>query len=99
MSLVLKKYLKLVSPIVNFPLCFNTGLVGFTKSLAKEVAARGIRVNLAAPGFIVTDMTSHTREKDSTFAASIPLQRYGEPSEVAEAIRFLVESPYITGQV
>lgn len=78
---------------------FFAGLVGLTRSLAKEVASKGVRVNLVAPGLIATDMTSVMREKNSAFSESIPMQRYGDPSEVAEAVRFLVESPYLTGQV
>ncbi|XP_071395140.1 carbonyl reductase family member 4 [Centroberyx affinis] len=75
----------------------KAGLEGFTRSLAKEVASRNIRVNLLAPGFIRTDMTAGLREQDGV--RSIPLGRFGEPEEVAQAALFLLESPYITGQV
>ncbi|XP_039983998.1 carbonyl reductase family member 4 [Xiphias gladius] len=75
----------------------KAGLEGFTRSLAKEVASRNIRVNLLAPGFIRTAMTSGLREED--WARSIPLGRFGEPEEVAQAVLFLLESPYVTGQV
>ncbi|KAM3875655.1 carbonyl reductase family member 4 [Diretmus argenteus] len=75
----------------------KAGLEGFTRSLAKEVASRKIRVNLLAPGFIRTDMTAGLREEDR--APSIPLGRFGEPEEVAQAVLFLLESPYVTGQV
>ncbi|XP_041861617.1 carbonyl reductase family member 4 [Melanotaenia boesemani] len=75
----------------------KAGLEGFTRSLAKEVASRNIRVNLLAPGFIHTDMTAGLREKDG--AHSIPLGRFGTPEEAAQAVLFLLESPYITGQV
>ncbi|KAK6493913.1 carbonyl reductase family member 4 [Huso huso] len=75
----------------------KAGLVGFTRSLAKEVAGRNIRVNLVAPGFIHTDMTSGMDEEDRR--RTIPLGRFGEPKDVAHAILFLLESPYITGQV
>ncbi|XP_041647796.1 carbonyl reductase family member 4 [Cheilinus undulatus] len=75
----------------------KSGLEGFTRSLAKEVASRGIRVNLLAPGFIRTDMTSGLKEEDG--ARSIPLGRFGEPEEVAQAALFLLESSYVTGQV
>uniref|UniRef100_A0A3Q3VY21 3-ketoacyl-[acyl-carrier-protein] reductase beta subunit n=1 Tax=Mola mola TaxID=94237 RepID=A0A3Q3VY21_MOLML len=75
----------------------KAGLEGFTRSLAKEVASRDIRVNLLAPGFIRTDMTAGLREEDA--ARAIPLGRFGEPDEVAQAVLFLLESSYVTGQV
>ncbi|TNM87551.1 hypothetical protein fugu_005772 [Takifugu bimaculatus] len=75
----------------------KSGLEGFTRSLAKEVASRHIRVNLVAPGFIRTDMTAGMKDADG--APSIPLGRFGEPEDVAQAVLFLLESPYITGQV
>nr|XP_046248757.1 carbonyl reductase family member 4 isoform X1 [Scatophagus argus] len=75
----------------------KAGLEGFTRSLAKEVASRGIRVNLLAPGFIRTDMTAGLKEEDGV--RSIPLGRFGEPEEVAKAVLFLLESSYVTGQV
>jgi 3-oxoacyl-[acyl-carrier protein] reductase len=79
----------------------KAGVIGFTKSLAKEVAPYNIRVNAVAPGFIDTDMTSafgeKTREK---FLNMIPLKRFGTADEVAKTVLFLlgVESQYITGQ-
>ncbi|XP_010870454.2 carbonyl reductase family member 4 [Esox lucius] len=75
----------------------KAGLEGFTRSLAKEVASRNIRVNLLAPGFIRTDMTEGLREVEEV--RLVPLGRFGEPEEVAQAAFFLLESPYITGQV
>ncbi|XP_029002093.1 carbonyl reductase family member 4 [Betta splendens] len=75
----------------------KAGLEGFTRALAKEVASRHIRVNLLAPGFIRTDMTSGLNEQDAV--RSVPLGRFGEPEEVARAVLFLLESPYVTGQV
>ncbi|KAF7203411.1 carbonyl reductase family member 4 [Nothobranchius furzeri] len=75
----------------------KAGLEGFTRSLAKEVASRNIRVNLLAPGFVHTDMTAELRGEDG--ARSIPLGRYGMPEEVAQAALFLLESSYVTGHV
>lgn len=78
---------------------FHSGLIGFTKSLAKEVASRNVRVNMVAPGFIETDMTSNLRKQNSGIETLIPLRRYGTVHEVAETVCFLAETPYITGQV
>ncbi|KAM4738679.1 carbonyl reductase family member 4 [Anableps anableps] len=75
----------------------KAGLEGFTRSLAREVASRNIRVNLLAPGFIRTDMTAGLREEAG--ARAIPLGRFGTPEEVAQAVLFLLDSPYVTGQV
>lgn len=78
----------------------KAGVIGFTKTVAKELASRGITVNAVAPGFIETDMT-HDLKADEILKF-IPLNRYGKPEEVAEMIRFLAASPaasYITGQV
>lgn len=74
----------------------KAGLEGFTRSLAKEVASRKIRVNLLAPGFVRTDMTDAVSEDK---VRAVPLGRFGEPEEVAKAALFLLESPYVTGQV
>uniref|UniRef100_A0A6P8RAV3 3-ketoacyl-[acyl-carrier-protein] reductase beta subunit n=1 Tax=Geotrypetes seraphini TaxID=260995 RepID=A0A6P8RAV3_GEOSA len=73
------------------------GLVGFSRSLAKEVGQKKIRINVVAPGFIHTDMTSSLKEDQLN--KMIPLGRFGEASEVAQAVLFLLESPYITGHV
>ncbi|XP_001499252.2 3-oxoacyl-[acyl-carrier-protein] reductase isoform X1 [Equus caballus] len=73
------------------------GLVGFSRALAKEVARKKIRVNVVAPGFVHTDMTKDLKEDD--IKRSIPLGRFGEPIDVAHAVVFLLESPYITGHV
>ncbi|RVE73821.1 hypothetical protein OJAV_G00035160 [Oryzias javanicus] len=75
----------------------KAGLEGFTRSLAKEVASRNVRVNLLAPGFIRTDMTGGLSEEQR--ARSVPMGRFGEPQDVALAALFLLESSYITGQV
>ena len=79
----------------------KAGVIGFTKSLAKEVAPYNIRVNAVAPGFISTEMTEELGEKaKDKFLKMIPLQRFGTPDEVAKVVLFLLsdESQYITGQ-
>ncbi len=80
----------------------KAGIIGFTKSLAKEVGSRGILVNAVAPGFIDTQMTDVLKDdiKDE-IAKSIPLKRMGNPKDVANVVKFLVsdDSAYITGQV
>ncbi|NWH76606.1 CBR4 reductase, partial [Piaya cayana] len=73
----------------------KAGLVGFSHSLAKEVAKKQIRVNVVAPGFIHTEMTAHLEEDE--LKKAILLGRFGEPHEVAQAVFFLLESPYVTG--
>ena len=80
----------------------KAGVIGFSKSAAKEFASRGITVNMVAPGFIDTDMTSVLSDKAKEAAlAGIPLQRMGTPENVADAVAFLVsdQAAYITGQV
>jgi 3-oxoacyl-[acyl-carrier protein] reductase len=80
----------------------KAGVIGFTRSLAKEVAPYHIRVNAVAPGFIETDMTADFQEKyRKRLHDLIPLGRFGTPDEVARAVLFLVgeESGYITGEV
>ena len=76
----------------------KAGLIGFSKSLAKEFGSRGITVNVVAPGFIETDMTENVpREK---LLEHIPLGRLGQPEDIAKTILFLITSgDYITGQV
>ncbi|WP_414753366.1 3-oxoacyl-[acyl-carrier-protein] reductase [Anabaena sp. CCY 9910] len=78
----------------------KAGVIGFTKTVAKELASRGITVNAVAPGFIATDMTSNL--KSEGILQYIPLGRYGQPEEIAGMVRFLAADPaaaYITGQV
>ncbi len=78
------------------------GVIGFTKSIAKELASRNIQANVVAPGFIETDMTEKLNEKQKeAILAVIPLKRIAKPEEVAGVVRFLASSDadYITGQV
>ncbi|MDY4280656.1 MAG: 3-oxoacyl-ACP reductase FabG [[Pasteurella] mairii] len=78
----------------------KAGLIGFSKALAKEVASRGITVNVVAPGFIATDMTDVlTDEQKSGILANVPAGRLGEPVEIAKAVAFLAsdDAAYITG--
>jgi 3-oxoacyl-[acyl-carrier protein] reductase len=79
----------------------KAGVVGFTKTVAKELSTRGITVNAVAPGFIQTDMTDDLPNTEEILKY-IPLGRYGQPEEVAGLIRFLAADPaagYMTGQV
>jgi 3-oxoacyl-[acyl-carrier protein] reductase len=77
----------------------KSGLVGFTKSIAKELGSRGITANVIAPGFIETDMTHDLPHKDRLLEL-IPLKRFGQGKDIAQAVRFLVTSAsYVTGQV
>ena len=80
----------------------KAGIIGFTKSLAREVASRNILVNAVAPGFIATDMTSIlTDAQKENINAQIPLKRMGTAEDVANVVKFLAsdEASYITGQV
>jgi 3-oxoacyl-[acyl-carrier protein] reductase len=95
-----------ISPFVGVPGQANyaaakAGLVGLARALAKEVASRGITVNVVAPGLIETDMTNDLGTAKDTMAAMIPMDRIGQPSDVAGVVGFLAgpEARYITGAV
>jgi len=80
----------------------KAGIIGFTKSVAKELASRNINVNAVAPGFIETDMTKGlTEQVKEDLKRQIPFDRFGTPEDVAYAVSFLVSdrASYITGQV
>lgn len=80
----------------------KAGVIGLTKAVAKEFAARGVRVNAVAPGFIRTAMTDALGEEmRAQMMKAIPLERFGEPGDVADVVLFLVSdaSSYVTGQV
>ncbi|MBQ3775926.1 MAG: 3-oxoacyl-ACP reductase FabG [Ruminobacter sp.] len=79
----------------------KAGLIGFSKSLAKEVASRGITVNCVAPGFIATDMTAAlTEEQKSAILTQVPAGKLGDPQDIANAVLFLASdmASYITGE-
>ena len=75
----------------------KAGLIGLTKSVAKELAPKGIRCNAVAPGFIVTDMTGN--QTDNPLLNMIPLGKMGKPDDVAEAVAYLATAKYVTGEV
>jgi len=80
----------------------KAGVIGFTKSLAREVASRGITVNAVAPGYIATAMTKNLPEAvKKKFEEIIPMKKFGLPEDVANAVKFLLsdKAAYITGQV
>jgi 3-oxoacyl-[acyl-carrier protein] reductase len=79
----------------------KAGLLGYTKSLAREVASRNITVNAVAPGFMVTDMTDVLPENiKNAVVGNIPMGKFGEPGDIAAAVAFLAsaDAKYITGQ-
>ena len=78
----------------------KAGMIGLTKSLAREVASRGITVNAIAPGFIETDMTDQLSDRvKEAMLGQIPLKRFGQVEHIAKTVDFLIDNDYITGQV
>lgn len=78
----------------------KAGVIGMTKSVARELGVRGITCNCIAPGFIETDMTADLKEEwKKQMLETIPLKRFGKAEEVADAVVFLAKNKYITGQV
>lgn len=78
----------------------KAGVIGFSKSIAREVAARNVRVNVIAPGFIESDMTAVLSDKiKDAMMTQIPMKRFGQAEEVAEVAVFLAKQEYMTGQV
>ena len=77
----------------------KAGLIGLTKSVARELASKNITCNAVAPGFIVTDMTKGLLDTQQGIIDSIPLKKAGNPEDVADAVAFLISSDYITGEV
>ena len=78
----------------------KAGLVGAARSLAREVGSRGITVNVVAPGFVETDMTAELDDqRKADILGAVPVGRYAQPAEVADAISFLVDAGYVTGAV
>lgn len=75
----------------------KAGIIGLTKSIAKELAPRGIRCNAIAPGFIKTDMTAS--QEESPLLNYIPLKRFGEVEDIADTVEYLVKAKYVTGEV
>ncbi|MBR0458930.1 MAG: 3-oxoacyl-ACP reductase FabG [Victivallales bacterium] len=80
----------------------KAGIIGFSKSIAREVGSRNITVNVVAPGYVETDMTKVLSDQQrDAFLANLPIQRAGQPEDIAAAVAFLAgpEASYITGQV
>lgn len=75
----------------------KAGIIGMTKSVARELASRGITCNAVAPGFIATDMVKDMGADTEKLAAQIPLGRVGTPDDIANAVAFLLDADYITG--
>lgn len=77
----------------------KAGIIGLTKSVAKELASRNVTCNAVAPGFVATDMVKELTDDTSAIESQIPLGRIGKPEEIADAVAFLLDADYITGVV
>ena len=77
----------------------KAGIIGLTKSVAKELASRGVTCNAVAPGFVATDMTKNLAQSNEQIVSAIPLGRLGQPEDIADAVAFLISADYITGEV
>ena len=78
----------------------KAGLLGMTRSLAREVASRGVTVNTISPGFIISAMTQHildNKEFSQKLLETIPAGQFGKPEDVSDAVAFLIDAPYVTG--
>lgn len=76
----------------------KAGVIGLTKSVAKELASRGVTCNAIAPGFVATDMTESFKDREDVLS-TIPLRRFARPEEIAALVNFLATADYITGEV
>ena len=77
----------------------KAGIIGLTKSVARELASRGVTCNAVAPGFVATDMVKEMNADTEALEKQIPLGRMGKPEEIADAVAFLLDADYITGVV
>ena len=77
----------------------KAGIIGLTKSVAKELASRNITCNAVAPGFVATDMVKELTDDTTSIEEQIPLGRLGTPEDIANAVAFLLDADYITGVV
>ena len=77
----------------------KAGIIGMTKSVAKEMASRNVTCNAVAPGFVATDMVKELTDDTSKIESQIPLGRLGTPEDIANAVAFLLDADYITGVV
>lgn len=77
----------------------KAGIIGLTKSVAKELASRNVTCNAVAPGFVETDMVKNLTDDTSSIESQIPLGRLGKPEDIADAVAFLLDADYITGVV
>lgn len=77
----------------------KAGLIGFSKSLAREIGSRGVTVNVVAPGFIATDMThSMSEAQKEALLAAVPMAKLGQPSDIAQGVLYLAGAEYVTGE-